>query len=301
MNKKSGVAQFEKYEDPSGELPTWQFKLARWYIAHKLKMRRMVVWVLGVFCVVTIGYGIFGWGYYAVVGYYRDKAMLALQVEEASNFANVAQLTGARPLEIGVPTVYSSVTDKVDFITLVRNPNSRWVADVEFKYVFADGETPAVHAFVLPGVEMPLSYFGHTVVGAYPSIVDLKIINVSWKKVNAHLVPDVTAFGGVHANFLVEDFAFTQAGTVSESPTNRIQFILHNNSPYSYWEGRFYVELLSGGTPVGVFYVSVNNFRANERRVIDVRSLSNGLYGDDVRVVPLMNIFDPSEYMAVGA
>jgi len=301
MFKKNESAKFEKYTDPSGELPTWQFKWARWYVSHKLQMRKALVWLLVIFSAGTLGYGIFGWVYYGVIGYYEDKAMLERQVIEAGNFENTSQLIGARNLEIGIPTVYSSITEKVDFVTLVRNPNRRWVADVEFKYVFADGETESARAFVWPESEMPLAYFGYTVIGAYPAVVDLKIMDIKWRSVNAHSVPDVEGFKGVRATFLSEDFSFVQAGTVDTSPTSRIQFILHNNSPYSYWTGRFYVELLSGGVPVGVVYVNVDQFRANERRMIDVRSLNGALYADDLRIVPLMNIFDPAEYMAVGA
>jgi hypothetical protein len=300
MFKKTKTKKFEKYTDPSGELPTWQFKWARWYVSHKLQMRSALVWVLAVFCVGTLGYGLFGWGYYGAVGYYEDKAMLEKQVLETKNFVNTAQLMGARNLEIGFPTTYSSITDKVDFVTLVRNPNRRWVANVQYKYVFADGETEVTSAFVWPESEMPLPYFGYSVIGAYPAVVDLRILNINWRSVSAHKVPDVDGFKGVHARFVVEDFSFTQAGTVDTSPTNRIQFVLYNDSPYSYWTGRFYVELLSGEAPVGVVYVNVDRFRANERRMIDLRSLSNSLYADDVRVVPMMNIFDPAEYMAAG-
>ena len=60
----------------------------------------------------------------------------------------------------------------------------------------------------------------------------------------------------------------------------------------------FYIELLDGASRVvGITQTTVNKFVGGETRKIDLRSTIDGLSVSDIRIYPVINIFDPSSFM----
>ncbi len=291
--------KLEKYIDPTGEFTNSQFKLSRWYVEHKLRLRQIGLGALILFCVVTVGYSLFYWGYYFTTGYWRDQEMLNSQVLEIENYDNLKSFYAPRPFIISSPQVYQTVSpSSYDFVVDLTNNNERWLAGIQYQFVFSGGETPLAQAIVLPGTR-PLVYLGFTS-DYFPSGARLVIKNIKWYHLDRHIYPDISGYTAERNLWLVENFEFSPISRISGSPANFIEFDLTNNSAYGFWEANFYVELLDQGSRVGILYLPEAEFTSRETRHVDLRSYIDGLYVTEIRVHPLINIFDSREYLRAG-
>jgi len=288
-----------RYVDPTGEFTSKELKLATWYIKNKFLLQKIGTGFLIAWCVLTIGYSLFAWGNYLIFGYFDDEEMLMRQTLELSDYASLHSLYGARDLVLGSAMIYQSSIDKFDFATMVKNSNERWVAQISYKYIYSGGETEKIKTILLPQTERPVVAFGQKVDG-YPTNARLVIENVEWRSVDAHAVANVGEHIDQRLQFYADNFVFTRAGGAMGLPSNRIEFDLYNDSAYSYWEPQFYIELLDDAYPVGILFLTVDQFISGEARAIDLRTLAENLTVDDVRIIPVINVFDSGEYIEPG-
>ncbi|MBD3311091.1 MAG: hypothetical protein GF349_01160 [Candidatus Magasanikbacteria bacterium] len=296
-NKKEDLAS--RYEDPSGSFGSGELKAATWYVKNKLLLQKIGIGALAVFCIITVGYSLFGWGKYLIFDYFSDRDMLTKQTLELNDYQSLHALYGAQQLQLGNAEVFTSSNGQYDFVTTVQNPNNRWAARVKFKYIYNGGETESEEAIILPLQERPFVVFAHEE-SSYPTRARLVIENIEWRSIDAHMVPNVSDYINQRFIFITDNFEFTRAGGSLDLPASSIKFDLTNDTAYSYWEAEFYVELLNSGNRTGVLYLAVPEFRAGETRTIDLRSFSEGIDVDAILLNPIINVFDSSEYIQPG-
>lgn len=292
--------KLDKFVDPTGELSNRELRLAEWYARHAALLRRIGFGVLFGWCVITIGYSLFWWGEYAVLGFRKDNALLRQQAEEFQNYAAIQPAYQAADLSIGELQLFESAPGRFDFLARVQNPNKRWIATLTYAFTYGEGKTMAATTVLLPGENRWVGIFGQAD-QVYPTNPSFEIQQVAWRSVDAHAVPNVEAYISSHTAFVPTDFIFTPKNTLSQIPTNQVRFELTNATAYNFWEPVFYIELLSNDSVVGVSYISVKQFKTKETRDIDIRSVIDGLNVTDIRVVPVVDVFDPDTYMPLGS
>jgi hypothetical protein len=290
--------KFSRYTDPTGEFSNRELKLGVWYLKHKLSLQKIGKNILIVWCVVTVGYSFGYWLYYFSYGYFQDEKMARNIVLETPNYVYIQSLFKAKDLQIGRIGVYNSVSDLFDFVAQTKNSNPRHLARVTYKFVYNGGETASAQTVLLPNSERPIVYFGLKS-DMYPSVPQLVIEKVEWKRINQRDLPDISAFIADRLGFTFENFTFIEANRITGLMNHIIKFDLFNDTVFNYWESKFYVELIDNFQTIGVVYLVVPKFRAGEARQIDLRSLTDRLNVTDVKVWPAVNIFDPAEFMKV--
>lgn len=297
FSKKFG-SQLEKYEDVSGEFSNRQLKVAEWYIRHKLQLGHLLIGILLGWSVLSVGLSLFYWVYYFTYGYFQDQKMMAEQIKGVSNYTALQPMYSARPLQFQGAETFPSATDRYDFVARVINPNERWIANLTYRFVYGGGATPPATTPILPRSERPVIYFGQTVIG-FPAGARLEVIKIDWSKVNPHKVDNVEAMVAERINFKLEDFQFSSFNKFSGT-NESVKLKFYNDTPFTYWQVDFYVELFSGGQTIGFMYVPVSKFKTQELRSIEAKLPTEGLSVEDVRAYPVVDVFDRRSYILPG-
>jgi hypothetical protein len=268
-----------------------QLFLSEWYLRHKLLLERIGTILLGVVAAGLLGYSLWQWGAYLFFGYAEDQRLVEEQLETTPNYEALQAVYGAQDIELTSPRVFRGSPGMYDFVATAANPNIRHIAYLRYRFTFPGGETPVVETFLLPGERRPIAVFG-VALSVPPAAVRLEFVEENYRRIDPHEIFDVAGYMNERLRFRGEKLQL--------SDPSRIVFDLVNDSAYSYWQPVFYIELLSGGQTAGIAYLSVDQFRAGEVRPIDVR-----LFGDirgitDIRISPVLNVFDFTAYMSPG-
>lgn len=288
--------QEKKYIDVTGELPNQELAAGEWYVRHREGLRRIGVGFLVVWSVITIGYSGYRWAEYLFVGYQADQRLLVDAIVNAPNYSSLNAVRGAKDPMISAVDIYAPMPKKYDFVAIVRNPNSRFLGLVTYKFIYPGGETPVKTTVLLPQTERPVAFFGYDS-EQFPTAAQLVIQSVRWQRVNSHAIPNIANYMANRLMFPIEGVNFSRANQAGGIPVPRLTFDITNASAYSYWQPVFYLALLAGDQPVGYAYLSLDQFKAGEKRAIDLRLFSDRITVTDIRVFPVLNIFDRSVYM----
>jgi len=303
QTNKSKKDPLKGYVDTTGTLSNTGLRRAEWFVRHRELLRHILIGVLSVWCVFSVGFSLWQWGDYFVFGYAEDRGMILDQVRGAPNYQATRMRQAPVELQVFRPEVFGAADGKHDFVVDVVNPNERWVAELTYTYTYSGGETESEQTTVMPGSRRPVVVFGHEA-RSVPRQVQFVLSDVSWTRISAHDITDPLAYVSERLVFHTEDFTFTPARGEDTAAAHSVAFDVYNDSAYNYWSPTFYVELLSGFTGeqrAGVLFLSMNEFRAGDVQEIDVRSFAKELNVAAVRLHPVIDVFDESEFMEPGA
>lgn len=298
---KKSANKLSRYQDPTGEFGNSELKKAFWFAKYRIQLRKAFIGCLIFWCVVTVGTSLVLWGKYFAYDLWRDNANLASQSQEFVNFAAIQEQYRARPIQFGQSLIFQSNTNRYDFVTPVNNPNERFIARVFYHYEYAGGKTPQQTLLLLPLIQTPMVVLGHETQSGFPSRATLVVDEIRWKRVNAHAIPDIQEYMTSRLLFPVSDVGFEPQNTAEGLLSSQVSFTISNDSVYHYWDVPLHVELLRSGQLVGVLSTSLTQFRAGDVRRIELFTTATLPFVDDVRVSPIINIFDPASYIDVGS
>lgn len=294
-------SKFERFTDPTGErMSNKDLKMASWVARHRVLVHRLLVGILSIVAGALCAYGIFGLLHYAVFGFSDDKRAAEELVQSTANYTALQSRYAANELRILDANVYEAAVNRYDFVATVVNDNLRWAAIVSYKFTYAQGETEVVDAVILPQTERPVLAAGHKS-DVPPSGVTFEIIDIQWKSIDTHAIADVAAYTAERRNFSFTDMVFTGQDISNNIPSNILQFTLHNNSAYSFWDVPVIVELYENGSRVGIAQTKVEKLKAGEKRPLDLRTLTPNISVTDIKVHPTVNIFDSRVFMTPEA
>lgn len=292
--------QFSRYQDPTGEFSNRTFEAGEWFVRNKLKLKKIFVTILLTWSIISVGGGFIYWGYYFSTGYWNDKKMMVQQIAEIEDYESKHIMYGPKDLLFDDFNIYETIREGgYDFVVDVKNPNDQWLATVQYKFTYADGETPTSTTIILPGAERPLVYLGQDR-SFYPNQAKLEIVDISWKKIDPHKIFDTATFIASRQAFSFGNIEYRIASDFQGVPNNSVIFDIRNDSSYSYWEADYYVELYSSSGPVGVTFLRIDKFRTGETRNIDIRSYVNNLNVENIKIYPIVNVFDEEIYIKLG-
>jgi hypothetical protein len=116
--------------------------------------------------------------------------------------------------------------------------------------------------------------------------------------VSAHEIADASAWQNERLKFEIKNFVFSDRFSSDEIGAHAVRFSLDNNTAFSYVDPEFVVGLYSNDALVGVMPLKLKNFKSLETRDVDLRSYVDGISITDVRVFPLIDIYDRAVYLA---
>jgi hypothetical protein len=128
--------------------------------------------------------------------------------------------------------------------------------------------------------------------------VSLALDNVSWNFVSAHKIENPIVWQIERLKFETNNFVFSDRFSSDEIGAHSVKFSLKNNTAFSYAEPEFVVGLISNDSLVGVLPLKLTNFKSLDTRDIDLRSYVDGLSITDIKIFPLIDIYDRAVYLA---
>lgn len=292
----------DRYIDPTGEQMTGQdLKVASWVARHRVFVRGIVIIVCSVIAGGFFLYGVGGLVHYAVFGLPKDNAQADEMVRSTANYDVLRPRYKANDIRILDAGVYEASVNRFDFVANVVNDNLRWAAIISYKFTYSQGETGVVTVTILPQSERPVVVPGYKLEGNYPNDVSFVVESIEWRHIDTHDIADIETYMAERRKFVVSDMVFTPQSESLNVPSNILQFTLLNNSTYSFWDVPLIVELFQNGTRIGIAQTKVEKLKAGEIRPLDLRTLTPNISVTDIKVHPILNIFDSRVYMAPEA
>lgn len=300
MDNKKTAPSATQYRDPTGEFPTSSLIAGKWYVAHHDLLHNMLVGVLLIWSILTLGYGLTGWGIYLFSGYNKTERILEQLTKSYLNINLAHARLAPRELKIGAIDTFMSSADKIDLVAQMDNVNKNWLAEVMYHFSYDGKETTQRRAAILPGKRQTVVVLGESTTNL-PGLVKLIIDETHWQRIDPHKVSNPEQLVKTRLNFEVANVAFTAAAPAEGIPSNVIAFDVNNVSAYSFWEPRFHVLYFNNDLLVGVKEIAIEKFKADETRHIEISSLAPRLRVDAVELIPLINPFDERVYIPPSA
>ena len=286
---------FTRYTDPTAEFTTSEFKWGFWFARNRVLLYRVLVGVL-------IGLSVIFWLYVLIKGgslalYSLEKGgQLDRDLSHFYDYTVVHPAYSPAPLLIASTQILPGGAKKYDLVGEVSNPNNRFYVSFDY-YFLVDGiPTPIQNTFLLPEETRMLTYLGFDQ-SVYPGGAELIITNWKWRRISNHKIIDVAKWQAERLDFKISDFSFLRTGSTDSAAAHVIKFNLNNASPYSFVETDFVVGLYQGEALTGVLSLRLPRFKSGEIRAIDLRSFVVGLNVTDIKVFPLIDVYDNSVYL----
>lgn len=296
VEPKKFHADFNKYEDPSGEFSSSEFKRGLWYVKHKLLLYKLLVGFLIAWIVIFGGYALITLADYLIFGIVSD-INLHKQLTSFPNYTNIQPKYAPIPLQIQGVNSLPGGSASLDLVAQVVNPNKNFIVYFDYYFNAGDQKTLSQRGFLLAGETKPLVYFG--LKGDFSGGVNLTLENVTWKRLRAQEIKDPSAFQAERLNFVINNFSFISQGASGGLGANVVKFDLKNESAYGYRDANFVVALMNGGGGISaVMPLLIKDFRAGETRNIDLRNFVLNLPAEDVYLVPLIDTYNKEVYLA---
>jgi hypothetical protein len=287
---------YEKYVDPTGEFGSKKLKYSIWYVEHRVFLYRCTVGLLALIIIVSWGYSLWQWGNYVIYGIAEDTRV-AKVLTTFVNYTTMRDRLAPVPLQINGTELLAGGVNKYDSIAEVSNMNNRFFVEFDYYFIVGEGTTPKQHSFLLPQESRPLAYLGletNNTSGGTALVLE----NIKWQRISSHDIPDTALWQAEHLNFIVDDFVFTRSENTTGVLSHSLEFTLKNATPYDYALPQFYVGLYLQQSLVGVIPLTVPKFKSLETRTIDLRSFVPNLSVSEVKVFPIINIYDQEVYLA---
>ncbi|MFA5946200.1 MAG: hypothetical protein WC802_04810 [Patescibacteria group bacterium] len=232
---------------------------------------------------------------YIVSGNFVDVRSTAGLVRNAVTTHSLSLAQAPASLTLGSAKTLTGAPGAYDFLADASNPNANWYVTFSYSFSFDGGGTEKMPGFLNPSESRPLAQLGIKN-DAVPRNARLVIENLAWHRVDRHAVPEITRWLAEHDAFPISAVS-TSSIALDHGALGETNFTVANKTAYSYWDPRFLILLERGGSAVSVSEVTLSQFLSDESRPVSVRWFQTIPTGATVRVVPVLNLFDPAVYM----
>jgi hypothetical protein len=284
---------YHKYKDASGELDSSVLGRGIWYVEHRIILYRVLLGTLGLTAIILWGYSLVAWGIF-LLDWQVDTRMQE-QLGKAQNYTLLAKRFAPTPLNVLSTGLLPGGTGKYDAVAEIANVNEHFLVTIEYDFDIGGTKTPRRTTTLLPGEERPVVELG--IETADPSVpIALKIEAVHWKRISNHQVPKPIEWQAHRLDLALSNSSITN-GQASDIKANIITFSLTNNSSYGYIQPSFYLGLYDRDTLVGVMPFSLPQLDSLQTVSIDLRNFVTNLSATDLKVFPLINLYDNASYL----
>jgi hypothetical protein len=120
-NKKD--FSFKDYQDPTGDFSNTSLKLASWYVDKKDLLKKILIFVLLFWSIISISFGIYGFSRY----FFYDSLIIDKNMDNMlAGYIDFEEVNmRLKPIELIFKEnkIFNSATDSYDLATKVFNPN----------------------------------------------------------------------------------------------------------------------------------------------------------------------------------
>jgi len=210
--------------------------------------------------------------------------------ESSIAYASLRQRLAPKDLIIRKVQAVALADNSWDLVAEVENPNESWmVEEVEFSFTLAGEKQAKRTDFLLPQERKFLMKFNAKSSQSNPSL-RFDIDNVNW-----HRVRDLKPLE-ILDNLQISAPRFSNAAAGGF----RVSSTLSNNSAYSFWSLGIATVAYRGPDIVGINFSTLEQVRSGSQKPFEVAWSSNIVRPDQVKIFPVINIFDESVYMPIS-
>lgn len=270
-----------------------------WYVEHRRQLRVIFISFLALLASASWAYTIYGYAYYLIRGMNEDE-LLAQQIARGGTIGHEYIVSvSARDLKYAPPAILKGSGKKYDFFVQINNPNERHWAEFDYYFLVGGREVGRARGFILPGELKYLMALAEDF-NARPTDAQLRIENISWRRMDSHIIPDWNIFKSERLNITISDVEFL-AGRASDLSDkielNHLKFSAANNTAYNYWDVNFVIMLYSGSAIVGVNRYTLSEFMSGEKREVAIAWPASLPQISKVSVLSEVNAIDEGAYI----
>lgn len=281
-NKNGQEIDLNKYRDPSG-LSLSKINFGLWLSEKRKAISRIIITLLTLISIFFFSYSTYNYILYFL---HQDDAQGEDIVISASrNQVSDLVISEAQALKIN---------GYYDFVATLQNPNERFRADFTYCFLNSGEEIVCERGFILPEDKKYLLAFNKEMAQSLGD-VKMEIRDISWKRVDNREIPNWQAFYQERLNLSFDNIKITPG--VTGGSRNYLEFVITNNSAYSYQQVPLNIVFYKDYQIVGVNRYFANNLMSGERRPVRL-SWSTALSGvNKSEISPDLNILDESAYL----
>jgi len=281
-------SDLQNYHDPAG-LTIKKMNFGLWLSENRKRIAKVVTVILIILCVFFFVYSSYNFIIYLITG--DPSKQMAID-----NFTNSPRKV-ADDLKVSPINIFRS-GERFDLTVKISNPNVKFKA--EFNYCFNRGVEKVFCGsdFILPSDDKYLSSLGQEL-DATATNLSFQITDVFWQRVNAHQIPDWSAFSAGRLDLAIFDITWQPASSANNDPVslNSLEFKIKNQTPFSYYEVPLNILALSGSELAGVNRYVLIDFLSGEERTVKMIWTGNLRFANRIEIKPDLNILDNDVYL----
>ncbi len=283
------------FRDAEG-LSTRQLDFGLWYLRNRKKFFYTLVVLLTLTAAGTIGYSLYQFSSYLLVGMQQDKQTYLDLTSSASLITSKVNI--GNNISYSEVRVLQGQDGKTDLVAAVTNSNPMLLVKITYTFEANGQKIGEAQDFVLPQDTKYLMALHQDIPSN--SSVNLVIEQTSFIRVDRHKVPDWTQYRLERLSFLIENAQFTSAtnsGLSEKISVGQLDFKITNQSAYGYTSVPLAIILKSQGQIVAVNRYQLDNLRSGDVRTVHLSWPGNFPVINEVEVIPDLNILDDTIFM----
>lgn len=273
-----------------------------WWVKNRGKLKKLVIAVLLVFCIGTMGYSLFGFGYYFFKGMYDDQKLATDLVNTTTVSPDFLAERAAQDLGISIVGILDNDSSYDLYVNISNRNPKHWGT---FSYCFTAGDDENLkcgEGFVLPNEKKIVMGLG-VKSAVRPSNIKFSLNNMAWKKINPHEIPDWEKYKNDRLQIDIRNTSFKPAATSELSEKlnlNTLSFTANNTSAYGFWEAPLSIILYRSNQIVGINQYLLKEFSSYDAQEVNL-TWPGDLNGvNDIDISPEINIMDEGNYLEPG-
>ncbi len=289
-------SQVERFRDVEG-VSTRRLDIGLWYLKHRKKFFLVLIIVLILTAAGTIGYSLYQFSSYLLVGMRQDEQNYLELTSGSSLITNKTNLGGN--ISYSEVRVIASHDDTSDLVAAITNSNDRSLLRFNYYFMVGSQKIEGGESFVLPDDTKYLMALGQKLPAGTLS-AQLVVENIAFSRLDRHRINDWSQYRLERLNFVIEDAKFTPApesGLSEKLNVGELRFNITNNSAYGYMTAPLSIILKSQGQIAAVNKYQIGSFRSGETRSIQISWPGRLPIIDQVDIVPDINILDDNIYL----
>jgi hypothetical protein len=294
MNNKDNNINLNRYDTDVDGVSLKTLERGLWFTRNKKNIKNILIGLLALVSILSCGYAIYGWGYYLLVGMNADESMTTNLLK--TNVVSQSYLESRKPKDLIFSSAgYVNNNGKYDFYEKISNPNSQYSA--YFNYCFNSGGSSACgKSFVLPEDSKYIVSLAQS--GINSSGLNFSISDLSWKKINNHIIPNWKTYYTSHLPFDLSNqlFSPSSSNTNSSSSLNSLSFTITNNTAYSYWDVPLTIVLSNGSSVNYLTSYTINSFASHDSDNVNLTWSGTISNVSGISIVPDIDILDQNVY-----
>lgn len=289
----------KKYEDLGG-MTAEKLQFGLWYVEHLKQFRLWIIIFLSIIAVVFWAYTLYNFMAYITQGMRDDESLIrAMAKTSGSNHNNILKLAPAA-LEVSSVSALKSGEKKMDFFSKISNVNQDYWGEFMYSFLIGSAESEKMRGFIYPREEKYLMALGQEI-DAQALNAQVKIEELSWHRIDRHVIADWKKFQDDHLAISVTDIKYlpgSSSGLSEKVNLNKLEFNAANNTAYNYWQLDFSVVLESGMNSVAaVNKYNLSEFMSGKTRKIEIVWPGNLPPISRISITPEVNVFKTDNYI----